>query len=159
VQSSPDRANKVMQWLQSERWRPVLLGIVLALGWTYAAAADASQEATQTTLTVAASNAGPRTKVTLTAHVAPLNGSEAVGGVVNFRAAGAQGLNSDLGSAAVDDEGNAVLITDNLAAGNSQVVAAWAMTRMELPSPPPSKSRPKPLAPLRASPFPLLRPL
>jgi hypothetical protein len=125
VQSSPDRANKVMQWLQSERWRPVLLGIVLALGWTYAAAADASQEATQTTLTVAASNAGPRTKVTLTAHVAPLNGSEAVGGVVNFRAAGAQGLNSDLGSAAVDDEGNAVLITDNLAAGNSQVVAAY----------------------------------
>ncbi len=126
VQSSPDRASKVMQWMQNERWRAVLLGMALALGWTgYAAAAGASQEATQTTLTVAASNAGPRTKVTLTAHVAPLNGSEAVGGVVNFRAAGAQGLNSDLGSAAVDGEGNAVLSTDNLAAGNLQVVAAY----------------------------------
>lgn len=126
VQSSPDRASKLMQWMRSKGWQPIFLGVALALGWTgYAAAAGASQEPTQTALTVETSNAGPRTKVTLTAHVVPVNGSDAVGGVVNFRAAGAQGLNSDLGSAAVDGEGRAVLTTDSLTAGNLQVVAAY----------------------------------
>jgi Bacterial Ig-like domain (group 3) len=116
-----------MQWMRSKGWQPVFLGMALALGWTgYAAAAGASQQATQTALTVETSNAGPRTKVTLTAHVVSVNGSEGVGGVVNFRASGAQGLNSDLGSAAVDGEGNAALTTDNLAAGNLQVVAAYS---------------------------------
>jgi hypothetical protein len=115
-----------MQWIRSTGWRPVFLGMVLALASTgYAAAAGASQEATQTALTVETSNAGPRTKVTLTAHVVSVNGGQAVGGVVNFRATGAQGLNSDLGSAVVDAEGQAVLTTDNLTAGNLQVVAAY----------------------------------
>ncbi|MGH7441095.1 MAG: Ig-like domain-containing protein [bacterium] len=124
MQSRPDRANKVMQWMRGWEWWPLFLAIALALGWTgYAAAAGLSQEATQTALKVETSNVGPRTKVTLTAHVAPLNGSEALGGVVNFRASG---LNLDLGSAAVDSAGNAVLTTNSLPPGNLQVLAAYS---------------------------------
>jgi hypothetical protein len=115
-----------MRWMRGKGWRPVFLGVALAWSWMGYAAAGLSQEATQTALTVATDNAGPRTKVTLTAHVAAVNGSEAVGGVVNFRAAGAQGLNSDLGSAVLDGQGNAVLSTNNLAPGNLQVVAVYA---------------------------------
>jgi hypothetical protein len=116
-----------MQWMRGNGWQAIFLAIAAIMLWAgYAGARGASLEATQTALTVEANNTGPRTKVTLTAHVAPLNGSEALGGVVNFRAAGPGGLNSDLGSAAVDNQGNAVLTTDNLPAGNSQVVAAYA---------------------------------
>jgi hypothetical protein len=74
---------------------------------------------TQTTLAVAADNAGPRTRVTLNAHVSA-NASNAPGGVVNFRAG-----NLDLGSAVLDSEGDASLQTDALPAGGHQVVALY----------------------------------
>ena len=126
VQLSPDRASKVMRWMCGVGWRSVLLGMALAVsGIGYAIAAGTNPSATQTALTVTTDNAGPRTKITLSAHVAEASGSEAVGGVVNFRAADATGLNSDLGSAVLDGEGNAVLTTNNLAAGSARVVAAY----------------------------------
>jgi hypothetical protein len=92
---------------------------MLFLGMVAGAAAAENTAATQTTLTVATDNAGPRTRATFTAHVrSDQNGSPA--GVVNFRSG-----NTDLGSVALDDEGNASLQTDVLAAGAHQVVAVY----------------------------------
>ena len=92
---------------------------MLFLGTVAGAAAAENTAATQTTLTVATNNAGPRTKATLTAHVsADVAGSPS--GVVNFRSG-----QTDLGSAVLDSEGNASLTTDLLPAGTHQVVAIY----------------------------------
>jgi hypothetical protein len=92
---------------------------MLFLGTVAGAAAAENTAATQTTLTVATNSAGPRTKATLTAHVsADLAGSPS--GVVNFRSG-----QTDLGSAVLDGEGNASLVTDLLSAGTHDVVAIY----------------------------------
>jgi hypothetical protein len=92
---------------------------MLFLGTVAGAAAAENTAATQTTLTVATNHAGPRTKATLTAHVsADLAGSPS--GVVNFRSG-----QTDLGSAVLDGEGNASLVTDLLSAGTHQVLAIY----------------------------------
>jgi hypothetical protein len=92
---------------------------MLFLGTLAGAAAAENTAATQTTLTVATDNAGPRTRATLTAHVSgDQAGSPA--GVVNFRSG-----DMDLGSAILDGEGNASLQTNVLPAGSSPVVAIY----------------------------------
>ena len=92
---------------------------MLFLGMVAGAATAENTAATQTTLTVAADNAGSRTRATLTAHVsAHQTGSPS--GVVNFRSG-----ETDLGSAFLDGEGNASLQTDILPAGTHQVVATY----------------------------------
>jgi Bacterial Ig-like domain (group 3) len=92
---------------------------MLFLGTVAGAAAAENTAATQTTLTVATNNAGPRTKATLTAHVSA-DTAGPPSGVVNFRSG-----DTDLGSAVLDGEGNASLATDLLPAGNHQVVAIY----------------------------------
>jgi hypothetical protein len=92
---------------------------MLFLGMVAGAAAAENTAATQTTLTVATDNAGPRTRATLTAHVSG-DQTASPGGVVNFRSG-----NMDLGSAILDGEGNASVKTDVLPAGNHQVVAIY----------------------------------
>ncbi len=92
---------------------------MLFLGMVAGAAAAENSAATQTTLTVATDNAGPRTRATFTAHVSgDQSGSPA--GVVNFRS----GI-MDLGSVVLDREGNASLQTDVLPEGSHQVVAIY----------------------------------
>jgi hypothetical protein len=88
---------------------------MLFLGMVAGAAGAENATATQTTLTVATDNAGPRTRATLTAHV-----SGAPSGVVNFRSG-----QTDLGSALLDSEGKASLQTDLLPAGSHPVVATY----------------------------------
>jgi Bacterial Ig-like domain (group 3) len=88
---------------------------MLFLGTVAGAAAAENATTTQTTLTVAIDNAGPRTRAILTAHV-----SGAPSGVVNFRSG-----QTDLGSALVDGEGNASLQTDLLPSGSHPVVAIY----------------------------------
>jgi hypothetical protein len=88
---------------------------MLFLGMVAGVAAAETATATQTTLTVATDNAGPRTRATLTAHV-----SGAPSGVVNFRSG-----QTDLGSALLDSEGKASLQTDLLPAGSHPVVATY----------------------------------
>jgi hypothetical protein len=100
------------QGMRTIGWCMLFLGMV-------AGAAAENTAATQTTLTVATDNAGPRTRATFTAHVSgDQTGSPA--GVVNFRAG-----NTDLGSAILDGEGNASVQTDVLPAGTHQVVAIY----------------------------------
>ena len=91
---------------------------MLFLGMVAGAAAAENATATQTTLTVAIDNAGPRTLATLTAHVRGDLGSPS--GVVNFRSG-----QTDLGSALVDSQGTASLQTDLLPAGSHPVVAIY----------------------------------
>jgi hypothetical protein len=79
--------------------------------------AQAAVNTAQATLAVSTNNAGPRTRVTLKAHV---TGNSTPEGVVNFRAGAL-----DLGSAVVDAEGNASVETDILPAGSHQVVAVY----------------------------------
>jgi Bacterial Ig-like domain (group 3) len=101
------------QGMRTIGWCMLFLGIVAG------AAAAENKAATQTTLTVATDNAGPRTRATFTAHVSgDQTGSPA--GVVNFRSG-----NTDLGSAVLDGEGNASVQTDVLSAGTHQVVAIY----------------------------------
>ena len=88
---------------------------MLFLGAVAGAAAAENAAATQTTLTVATDNAGPRTRATLIAHV-----SGAPSGVVNFRSGP-----TDLGSALVGSDGKASLQTDLLPAGSHPVVAIY----------------------------------
>jgi hypothetical protein len=88
---------------------------MLFLGMVGGASAAENATATQTTLTVATDNAGPRTRATLTAHV-----SGAPSGVVTFRSG-----QIDLGSALVDSDGKASLQTDLLPAGSNPVVAIY----------------------------------
>ena len=91
---------------------------MLFLGMVAGAAAAENATATQTILTVATDNAGPRTRATLTAHVSGDLGSPS--GVVNFRSG-----QTDLGSALLDSEGKASLQTDLLPAGSDAVVAIY----------------------------------
>jgi hypothetical protein len=91
---------------------------MLFLGMVAGGAAAENVTATQTTLTVAIDNAGPRTRATLTAHVSGDLGAPS--GVVNFRSG-----QTDLGSALVDSEGKASLQTDLLPAGSHPVVAIY----------------------------------
>jgi hypothetical protein len=91
---------------------------MLFLGMAAGASAAENATATQTTLTVATDNAGPRTRTTLTAHVS--GGLGAPSGVVNFRSG-----QTDLGSALVDSDGKASLETDLLPAGSHPVVAFY----------------------------------
>jgi Bacterial Ig-like domain (group 3) len=105
-------------------WCMVFLGMA---GWSFTRSAAAeSAAATRTTLTVAANNAGPRTRATLTAHVVAPDGTRAPSGVVNFRAQDTDpSRETDLGSAFLDGEGNASLQTDSLFAGSHQIVATY----------------------------------
>jgi Bacterial Ig-like domain (group 3) len=110
---SVGRVWNVGQLRRTIGWCMLFLGVVAG------AAAAENTAATQTTLTVATDNAGPRTRATLTAHVsADQTGSPS--GVVNFRSG-----ESDLGSALLNGEGNASVQTDILPAGTHQVVAIY----------------------------------
>jgi Bacterial Ig-like domain (group 3) len=102
------------QGIRTIGWCMVFLGMVAGL------AAAENTAATRTTLAVATTNAGPRTKVTLTAHVTAPDLTSAPSGVVNFRSG-----QMDLGSALLDGEGNASLQTDVLPEGSHQVVAIY----------------------------------
>jgi Bacterial Ig-like domain (group 3) len=99
-------------------WCMVFLGMVAGASFTRSAAENTAE--TRTTLTAATNNEGPRTRATLTAHVATPARAGAPSGVVNFRAE-----QTDLGSAFLDGEGNASLRTDSFSAGNHQVIAIY----------------------------------
>ena len=117
VRLSVGRLGNIGQGMRTVGWCMLFLGMVA--GFTGSAAAAENTAATRTALTVATNNAGPRTRVTLTAHVsADVTGAPS--GVVNFRSG-----EMDLGSALLDGEGNAALETDNLPAGSHQVVAIY----------------------------------
>jgi hypothetical protein len=116
VRLSVGRLGNIAKGMRTTGWCMVFLGMVAGLG--FAAAAE-NTAATRTALAVSTNNAGPRTRVTLTAHVsADMTGAPS--GVVNFRSG-----EMDLGSAFLDGEGNAALETDNLPAGSHQVVAIY----------------------------------
>ena len=106
------------QGMRTIGWCMVFLGMVAGASFTRSAAENTAE--TRTTLTVATDNAGPRTRATLTAHVAATDLTGSPSGVVNFRAE-----KTDLGSAFLNGEGNASLQTDSLAAGNHQVIAVY----------------------------------
>lgn len=116
------------QGMRTAAWCMGFMGMLAAVSFPASVLRSAVAEdtaATRTTLTVATSNAGPRTRATLTAHVTGpgVTGQDQAGspsGVVNFRSG-----DLDLGSALVDGEGNASLETDNLTAGTHQVVAVY----------------------------------
>jgi Bacterial Ig-like domain (group 3) len=91
---------------------------MLFLGMIAVAAAE-TPAATRTTLTVTTDNTGPRTRATLSAHV-EADPSTIPLGVVNFRSG-----NSDLGSAVVDRDGNASLMTASLPPGQHEIVAVY----------------------------------
>jgi hypothetical protein len=101
-----------IQGMRTIVWCALFLGMV-------AGAAAEKTAATQTTLTVATNDAGPRTRATFTAHVSA-DQSGLPAGVVNFRSG-----EIDLGSAVVDAEGNASVQTDVLTIGTHQVVAIY----------------------------------
>ena len=117
VRLSVGRVWNTVKGMRTAGWCMVFLGMVA--GFTGSAAAAENTAATRTALAVSTNDAGPRTKVTLTAHVsADVTGAPS--GVVNFRSG-----NLDLGSAFLDGEGNAALETDILPAGSHQVVAIF----------------------------------
>ncbi len=97
-----------------------MLLVGLVAGGSVPASAAENMAVTRTTLSIAANDAGPRTRVTLTAHVGATDGSETPSGVVNFRSG-----DLDLGSATLDGEGNASLVTDILPEGSHRVVAIY----------------------------------
>jgi hypothetical protein len=117
VRLSVGRVWKIGKGMRTAGWCMVFLGMVA--GFTGSAAAAENTAATRTALAVATNNAGPRTRVTLTAHVSA-DVAGAPSGAVNFRSG-----ETDLGSAFLDSQGNAALETDNLPAGNHQVVAVY----------------------------------
>ncbi len=117
VRLSVGRVWNIEKGMRTAGWCMVFLGMVA--GFTGSAAAAENTAATRTALTVATNNAGPRTRVTLTAHVSA-DATGAPSGAVNFRSG-----ETDLGSALLDGEGNAALETDNLPAGSHQVVAVY----------------------------------
>jgi Bacterial Ig-like domain (group 3) len=119
VQLSLGRLWNKGQEMRTVGWCVVFLSMVAGTSCTRSAAENTAE--TRTTLTVATDDAGPRTRVTLTAHVATPELTGSPSGVVNFRAG-----NADLGSAFLDGEGSASLQTDSLSAGNHQVVAVYA---------------------------------
>jgi hypothetical protein len=99
-------------------WCMAFLGMLAGASCMRSAAENTAK--TQTILTVATEDAGPRSRATLTAHVATPDLAGAPSGVVTFRAG-----NTDLGSAFLDGEGNASLQTDSFSAGNHQVIAIY----------------------------------
>jgi Bacterial Ig-like domain (group 3) len=117
VRLSVGRVGNTAKGMRTAGWCMVFLGMVAA--FTGSAVAAENTAATRTALSVATNDAGPRTKVTLTAHVSADAGS-APSGVVNFRAG-----KMDLGSALVNSEGNAAVETDTLPAGDNQVLAVY----------------------------------
>jgi hypothetical protein len=117
VRLSVGRVWKIGKGMRTAGWCMVFLG--MAAGFTGSAAAAANTAATRTELSVAANNAGPRTRVTLTAHVSA-DAAGALSGAVNFRSG-----TMDLGSTFLDSQGNAALETDILPAGDHQVVAVY----------------------------------
>jgi len=119
VRLSVGRVWNTGQGKRTAGWCMVFLGMVAGISFTGSAAAAQNTATTRTALSVATNNAGPRTRVTLTAHVSA-DVAGAPSGVVNFRSG-----EMDLGSAFLDSEGNAALETDNLPAGNHQVVAIY----------------------------------
>jgi MYXO-CTERM domain-containing protein len=110
------------QGMRTIGWCMVFLGMVAGTSCTRSAAENTAE--TRTTLTVAADDAGPRTRATLTAHVATPDLAGAPSGVVNFRAEQTD-PHADLGSAFLDGEGNASLQTDSFSTGNHQVIAIY----------------------------------
>ena len=119
VRLSVGRVWNIGKGMRTAGWCMVFLGMVAGVSLTGSAAAE-DTAGTRTTLAVATNNAGPRTRVTLTAHVTAPGSAGAPSGVVNFRSA-----EMDLGSALLDGEGNASLETDSLPAGSHQVVAIY----------------------------------
>ncbi len=97
-------------------WCMVLLSM---FGAAFLAGAE-NTAATRTTLAISTSNTGPRTKVTLSAHVTVPDAQSAAAGVVTFRSG-----TTDLGSAILDSAGNASLETDALPAGDHPVEALY----------------------------------
>lgn len=111
------------QWARVAVRRAVFLSLLLALifaPFAIGVAMGDSMGATQTALTVNADNSGPRTTVTLNAHVEPLSGMDVPAGVVTFRTGA-----SELGSAVLDSNGDAALTTNNLPAGSHHVIAIY----------------------------------
>jgi hypothetical protein len=102
-----------IQGMRTVVWCAAFLGMV-------AGAAAQKTAATQTTLSVATNDVGPRTKATLAAHVSAAPGGSPAGGVVNFRSG-----ETDLGSGVLDADGNASLQTDVLDTGIHEVVAVY----------------------------------
>ena len=117
VRLSVGRVWIIGKGMRTAGWCMVFLGMVA--GFTGSAAAAENTAATRTALAVATNNAGPRTRVTLTAHVSA-DVAAAPSGAVNFRSG-----EVDLGSAFLDSQGSAALETDNLPAGDHQVVAVY----------------------------------
>ncbi len=117
VRLSVGRVWNTAKGMRTAGWCMVFLGMVA--GFTGSAVAAENTAATQTALAVATNDAGPRTRVTLTAHVST-DAAGAPSGVVNFRSG-----ELDLGSAFLNGEGNAALQTDILPAGSHQVVAVY----------------------------------
>jgi hypothetical protein len=105
--------------MRTAGWCMVFFGIVAGVGFA-ASAAPEDTAATRTTLAVATNDAGPRTRLTLTAHVTAPSSGGALSGVVNFRSG-----EMDLGSALLNNDGDASLETDSLPAGSHQVVALY----------------------------------
>jgi len=119
VRLSVGTAWNTVKGMRTAGWCMVFLAIVAGTNCA-ASAATEDMAATRTTLAVATNDAGPRTKLTLTAHVTAPDPGAAPSGVVNFRSG-----EIDLGSALLDSEGNASLETDSLPAGGHQVVALY----------------------------------
>jgi hypothetical protein len=119
VRLSVGRVWNTGKGMRTAGWCMMFLGMVAGFGFTGSTAAAQNTATTRTALSVATNNAGPRTRVTLTAHVSA-DVAGAPSGVVNFRSG-----EMDLGSAFLDSEGNAALETDNLPAGSHQVVAIY----------------------------------
>ena len=108
------------QGMRTAGWCLVFLGMLTGVGFLGSAFAE-DMAATRTTLAVTTSNAGPRTRATLAAHVTVPDQAGSPSGVVTFRSG-----DLDLGSALLDGEGNATLETDNLTAGTHQVFAVYS---------------------------------
>lgn len=119
VRFSVGRLWNLGKGMRTAGWCMVFLGMTAGVSFTGSAAAEATA-ATRTTLAVATNNAGPRTRATLTAHVAAPDSPGAPSGVVNFRSG-----ETDLGSAFLDAEGNASVQTDILPAGSHPVAAVY----------------------------------
>ena len=93
---------------------------ILFLGLMVGVLAAQNTATTRTSLAIAADDSGPRTRVTLTAHVDATEASAKPSGIVTFRSG-----DLDLGSAVLDADGNALLKTDILPQGSHLVVAVY----------------------------------
>src|SRR5271154_3027209 len=84
VRLSVGRSWNTGKGMRTAGWCMVFLGMVAGFGFTGSAAAAQNTATTRTALSAATNNAGPRTRVTLTAHVTA-DVAGAPSGVVNFR--------------------------------------------------------------------------